>query len=74
MKFSEFEIVQIKKDIPEEGIKKGDIGAIIEAYSTPYEAYEVEFWDDVHHPKQVVLLPDEIEKSAVKKIDDNEPK
>ncbi|WP_407281735.1 DUF4926 domain-containing protein [Methanolobus sp. WCC1] len=62
MHFSEFETVRIKKDIPEEGIKKGDIGVIIEVYSKPYEAYEVEFMADVHDFKQVVLLPDDIEK------------
>ncbi|WP_370571831.1 DUF4926 domain-containing protein [Methanomethylovorans sp.] len=62
MKFSELDVVRIKKDVPEKGIKKGDKGTIIVAFSKPHEAYEVEFWDNVYTPKQVVLLPDEIEK------------
>ncbi|MBN2488859.1 MAG: DUF4926 domain-containing protein [Methanosarcinaceae archaeon] len=62
MKFSELEVVRTKKDIPEEGIKKGDIGAIIAAFTKPNEAYEVEFCDDVYNPKMAVFLPDEIEK------------
>ncbi|MBM7408387.1 DUF4926 domain-containing protein [Methanococcus maripaludis] len=62
MKFSELDIVRTKKDIPEEGIRKGDIGAIIIAFTKPKEAYEVEFVDENNNSKQHVFLPDEIEK------------
>ncbi|HII80281.1 MAG TPA: DUF4926 domain-containing protein [Methanosarcina sp.] len=62
MKFSELDIVRTKKDIPEEGVKKGDIGAIIIAFSKPNEAYEVEFVDKDNNSKQLVFLPDEIER------------
>jgi hypothetical protein len=62
MKFSELDIVRTKIDVPEEGIKKGDIGAIIVAFNEPNEAYEVEFVDGDNNSKQFVFLPDEIEK------------
>ena len=62
MKFSELEVVRTKKDIPEKGIKKGDTGTIIVAFTKPNEAYEVEFIFDVYNPKFAVFLPDEIEK------------
>lgn len=62
MKFSELEVVRTKKDIPEEGIRKGDVGTIIVAFTKPNEAYEVEFSEDVLNPKFAVFLYDEIEK------------
>jgi hypothetical protein len=45
MRFSETDVVRTKKDIPEECIKKGDIGSIVVAFSEPNETYEVEFVD-----------------------------
>jgi hypothetical protein len=62
MRFSETDVVRTKKDIPEECIKKGDIGSIVVAFSEPNETYEVEFVDKDNNSKQLVLLPDEIEK------------
>ncbi|AKB79663.1 hypothetical protein MSHOH_3180 [Methanosarcina horonobensis HB-1 = JCM 15518] len=62
MKFSEQDVVRVKKDIPEECIKKGDIGSIVVAFRKPDETYEVEFVDKDNYSKQLVLLPDEIEK------------
>ncbi|MCL2644174.1 MAG: DUF4926 domain-containing protein [Betaproteobacteria bacterium] len=43
MKFNELEAVRTLKDFPEEGVKRGDIGTIIMAFTLPNEAYEVEF-------------------------------
>ena len=63
MKFSEYETIVLLKDLPEEGLKKGDLGAIIMVYSAPHEAYEVEFVDlDGVTKAQLALLPDEIGK------------
>lgn len=62
LKFSEMDIVRAKQDIPEEGIKKGDRGTIVVAFSSPNETYEVEFVDKDNNSKQLVLLPDEMEK------------
>ena len=69
MKFSELEVVISKKDIPEEGIKKGDRGTIIVAFTKPNEAYEVEFLFDVHNPTFAVFLPDEIKKYEPKEAE-----
>jgi hypothetical protein len=43
MEFNELEAVKILRDFPDEGIKTGDVGTIVVAFSTPNEAYEVEF-------------------------------
>lgn len=43
-------------------LKKGDIGSIVVAFCEPNETYEVEFVDKNNNSKQLVLLPDEIEK------------
>jgi len=63
VKFSEMDVVRVKKDIPEECIKKGDVGSIVVAFREPDETYEVEFVDKNNNSKQLVLLPDEIEKA-----------
>ncbi|HIH74327.1 MAG TPA: DUF4926 domain-containing protein [Methanosarcina sp.] len=62
MKFSESDIVRAKEDIPEECIKKGDVGTVVVAFSDPNETYEVKFVDKNNRSRQMVLLPDEIEK------------
>lgn len=63
MKFSEYDTVMITDDYESEGLKKGDLGAVIMVYTEPNEAYEVEFVDDRGQVKaQLVLLPDKIEK------------
>lgn len=38
-----FDVIELIVDLPEEGLKKGDIGAIVEVFHTPDEAFEVEF-------------------------------
>ena len=35
----------MQQDLPGFNLQQGDIGAIVEVYSNPYEAYEVEFCD-----------------------------
>ena len=45
MKFNELTCVRTLKDFLEHGIKKGDIGVVIIAFTKPNEAYEVEFDD-----------------------------
>ena len=45
MKYSLLEVVKLQQDFPDFNLQKGDIGAIVEVYSKPYEAYEVEFCD-----------------------------
>lgn len=45
MKFSLFDVVILNADLPEQGLVKGMTGAIIDVYSSPSVAYEVEFSD-----------------------------
>ena len=45
MKYSLLEVVKLQQDLPGFNLQKGDIGAIVEVYSNPYEEYEVEFCD-----------------------------
>ena len=61
MKFKEYDTVRIMKDC-EEGVNKGEIGAILMVFEEPREAYEVEILDEEGNPKiQCTLLPDELE-------------
>lgn len=61
MKFKEYDTVRIMKDC-DEGVKKGEFGAIIMVFEDPYEAYEVEVLDVDGNPKaQCTLLPDDLE-------------
>ena len=60
MKFKEYDTVRIMKDC-EEGVKKGEIGAVLMVFEKPREAYEVEILDEEGNPKiQCTLLPDEL--------------
>lgn len=61
MKFSVFDTVRILTGSID-GVKKGEIGAIIMAFDSPQEAYEVEFLDKEGYPKvQCTLFPEDIE-------------
>lgn len=63
MKFAEYDTVVLLRDYENEGVKRGDIGAIVMVYTEPNEAYEVEFVDENGNMKaQIVLPPDEIVK------------
>ncbi len=56
------DIVVLKNDYPEEGLKKGMLGVIVEVFVNPILAYEVEFCDDEGRTVTVVTLkPDSIE-------------
>ncbi len=39
------QVVRVVRDVPEQGVSKGMIGAVIEAFEVPEHAYEVEFVD-----------------------------
>jgi len=63
MKFNEFDVVRILRDFPEEGVKKGDDGAII--HISPHrEAYliDVDAKDGTGIPKaEIFILPEDLE-------------
>jgi hypothetical protein len=42
---AEFEVVVLVGDIPDQGLTKGQIGTIVDIYTTPSLSYEVEFCD-----------------------------
>jgi len=43
LKFKELEVVRTTVSFPEFNINKGDSGTIVIAFTSPHEAYEVEF-------------------------------
>jgi len=61
MKYSLFDVVVLEEDIPEYNLKIGMIGAIVDVYTEPEEAYEVEFCDsDGKTMGMLALRPDQI--------------
>jgi hypothetical protein len=63
MKYNEFDTVVLLRDYPAEGLKKGDVGAVVMVHTEPNEAYEVEFVDEEGITKALIaLLPNEIDK------------
>jgi hypothetical protein len=50
------DVVALKNDYPEEGLKKGARGVIVAIFDHPELAYEVEFCDDEGNTKTEVLL------------------
>lgn len=62
MKFKLYDTVRIRKDC-EEGIKSGEIGAVIMVFEKPQETYEVEVFDEKGKTKaQCTLCADDLEK------------
>ncbi len=45
-KAQELEVVELAEDLPEYGVKKGEIAVVITAFSEPDEAYDLEFVDE----------------------------
>lgn len=56
MKFFINDAVIVLNDYVQEGILKGECGAIVEVYDYPDEAYEVEFVDKRGQIKALVVL------------------
>ena len=52
-----FDVVALAADLPEEGLKAGAEGTIIDVYERPEPAYEVEFSDDDGSTIATVALP-----------------
>jgi hypothetical protein len=56
MKFKEFDAAKVNVDIPEFEVRAGDICAVVEVFTKPREAYEVEFLDAEGYTKAVLTL------------------
>lgn len=55
MKFSLYDVVTLDVNLPDSGLTKGMIGTVVDVYSSPFEAYEIEFCDD--QGQTIELLP-----------------
>ena len=55
MKFALLDTVVLNRDLPEHGLRAGDLGAVVELYRE--DAVEVEFVQASGHTKALVTLP-----------------
>lgn len=62
MPFSLFDVVLLVEDIPNKKLKSGMIGVVIDIYTAPSPAYEVEFYDDDGKTITQLALPSEMLK------------
>ena len=61
MIFSLFDVVTLMQDVPEEALRAGMVGAVIDVYTEPVMAYEVEFCDALGRTiGQLALLPEQL--------------
>ena len=61
MRYSLLDVVALAEDVPEEGLVAGMIGAVVEVYTTPTEAYDVEFCDPQGRTVALcAFLPDQL--------------
>jgi Domain of unknown function (DUF4926) len=54
MSIKELDTVAMTVDVPERGLKRGDLGAVVQVYSP--DAIEVEFVTVTGHPQALVTL------------------
>ena len=65
MKFSLLDTVALTEDLPQEGLLCGMVGAVVDVYYQPHEAYEVEFCDESGRTiNQLALLANQLIKQA----------
>ena len=63
MSFHLFDIVVLADDLPDEDLQAGMKGTVIDVYTEPCEAYEVEFCDDSGRTIALLaLLPNQLLK------------
>lgn len=56
------QVVRVIRDIPEEKVTKGMVGAVVEVFEVPRRAYEVEFTDTQGRTiVQTTLLEEDLE-------------
>lgn len=59
------ELVQLLQDVPELGLRRGDMGVVCSTWFTPGTAIEVEFRPDgLAFPIRTLLMPSQIQKDA----------
>ena len=61
MSYSLFDTVALTVDLPEQGLRSGAIGAVVDVYAKPSVAYEVEFCDALGRTvAMLALAPEQI--------------
>lgn len=61
MPFSLFDVVVLQQDLPNDGLRAGMQGVVIDVYKSPVMAYEVEFCDALGRTiAQLALLPEQL--------------
>jgi hypothetical protein len=64
-----FDVVTLTHDIPEEGLCAGMVGAVIDVYTEPALAYEVEFCDALGRTiGQLALLPEQLRLATAAEV------
>jgi len=60
MKYEPFTEVALKKDIPEKGLKKGDVATVVERHPGPTgeDGYSLEIFNAVGDTMAVVTVPE----------------
>lgn len=71
MDFSLFDVVTLLQDLPEEGLHAGMRGAVVDVYTAPITAYEVEFCDALGRTIAQLALPPEQLQLVVKDVLNN---
>ena len=65
MVFSMFDVVTLVHDVPEKGLRAGMVGAVVDVYSVPVPAYEVEFCDTSGRTiAQLALFADQLQLAS----------
>ena len=63
MKFSLLDTVVLNEDLLMEGLSAGMVGAVVDVYCDPCEAYEIEFCDNLGKTiAMLALLPSQLNK------------
>ena len=52
----EHDVVALTEDVPSEGLRKGDVGAVVHCYQAG-DIYEVEFIDEHGRTKRIASIP-----------------
>jgi Domain of unknown function (DUF4926) len=65
MKLSLFDVVTLAQDLPALGLFAGMRGAVVDAYTQPVLAYEIEFCDAAGRAIALLaLLPEQLSKDS----------
>ncbi len=68
MKFNLFQRIAFAVDLPEDGIKKGDVARIVEYFDKPRPGYALEVFNAVGKTVAVVAVPE----SSLEALSENE--